>query len=166
MRGKLYTYLYEKGVLVSAKKYTATYSNNVPTAKTLVSAVEMALVAVGTVNWWNPVGWIMWGIAAVVLIWTCVEIGIKAGKAVPQLSKGKRTKIPGKLKSGDKVKVPTTHGREFTKNKDDTYTHKKTGWKVGKAKDNHYGGEHWHAAPNKAKTGDYYNVGPNGNILS
>ncbi len=139
------------------------YCDNNPVNK-IDSKGNSALV-IGAVNWWNPIGWVIGAIAAVVVVYTCVEIGIKAGKAISQIAKSKRTKIPSKLKKGDKVKTPTSHSSEFTKNKGGTFTHKKTGWKFGKSKDGHYGGDYWHAAPKNAKTGDYYNIGPKGNIL-
>ncbi len=103
---------------------------------------------------------------AIVVVYTSIAIGIYLGKATSQIKTSKRTKIPGKIKSGNKVKTPVTHGGEFTKNKDGTYTHKKTKWKIGKAKDGHFNGaEHWHLAPNNGKTGDYYNVSPEGKII-
>ena len=91
------------------------YCDNNPVNKTDRNG-SFAL-AIGAVNWWNPIGWVIGAIAAVVLIYTCVEIGIRAGKAISQISKNKRTKIPSKLKSGSKVKTPTSHSSEFTKNK-------------------------------------------------
>ena len=81
-----------------------------------------------------------------------------------QLKEKKRTKIPNKLKDGDKIKTPTDYGDEFTY-KNGTYTHKKTGWKVKKSKDKHYGEEHWHYSPKNGKTGNYYNVDKTGKII-
>ena len=127
------------------------------------TAVLGGLWIFGGSNSWNPLGWIILGFVAVV---SCVAIGIRAGKAISQIKANKRTKIPSGIKTGNRVKTPKSHPGEFTKNKDGTYTHKKTKWRIGKAKDGHYGGDHWHIAPNNAKTGDYYNIGPDGTILS
>jgi len=70
---------------------------------------------------------------------------------------------PSKLKNGDKVKTPDTHPGEFQKNKDGSYTHTKSGWTFKKDKSNH-GGEHYDIRPKNGKTGDYYNVYPDGTI--
>lgn len=79
-------------------------------------------------GWWNPVGWLVGAFVAVVVIYTCVQIGIVAGKAVAQIAKSKRSKVPNKLKNGNKVKTPNSNPSEFQKNKGGTYTYKKTGW--------------------------------------
>ena len=127
-----------------------------------VCATSLALTA-GT-NFWNPVGWVLGALLAVAIVVTCVGIGIKAGQAIAQLSKNKRTKVPEKLKDKGKVKTPTSHPGEFTKKKDGTYEHNKSKWRFGRSKDGHRG-DHWHAAPKNAKTGDYQNVSPDGRIL-
>ena len=75
-----------------------------------------------------------------------------------------KTNIPSKLKNGDKVKTPDTNPNEFSKNKDGSYTHKKTGWKAKPDKSGHRG-PHWDYSPPNGKSGDYWNVGPQGNIL-
>lgn len=63
-----------------------------------------------------------------------------------------------------RVKTPNTHPNEFNKNKDGSYTHKKTGWKFKKDPSNHRG-PHWDAMPPRGKEGDYQNVSPDGRIL-
>ncbi len=76
--------------------------------------------------------------------------------------KAKSPAPPSKLKNGDKVKTPDTHPGEFTKKKDGSYEHKKTGWRFKKDPSKH-GGDHWDASPS-GKSGDYINVNPNGSI--
>ena len=84
-----------------------------------------------------------------------------------QFSKqNKKTKVPSKLKNGDKVKTPNTHPSEFKKNKDGTYTHKKSKWIFKKDRSNHYGGPHWDASPPNGKEGDYHNISLDGKILT
>lgn len=78
----------------------------------------------------------------------------------------KKTKVPSKLKEGDKAKTPDSHPGEFQKNKDGTYTHKKSKWTFKKDKSNHYGGPHWDASPPNGKEGDYHNIGLDGTILT
>ncbi len=130
------------------------------------AAAAGALTGVALANSWNPVGWVIGIFVAAVVVVTCVAIGIQNGKAIPQKAKSKRTKIPSKLKKGKKVKTPSTDKSEFGKPKKGIYTHKKTKWKFGKSKDGHFNGEpHWHAAPDNAKTGDYYNISLDGTIL-
>ncbi len=58
---KLYTYVYEKGVLVTAKEYDATYSNDLVTAKTLVCSVayhynDDGQMVQKVMTWNNPEG--------------------------------------------------------------------------------------------------------------
>ena len=137
--------------------------NSDPSGHSSGVAIMGGLWALGGSNSWNPFGWVIIGVVTIV---SCVAIGIWAGRAIAQLKANKRTKIPSGLKNGNKVKTPSSHSGEFTKNKDGTYTHKKTKWRMGKAKDGHYRGDHWHAAPKNGKTGDYYNIGPDGKILS
>ncbi len=105
--------------------------------------------------WWKPM------IMAIVI---AAAVAIVVGLIAIYFSK--KTKIPNKLKSGKKVKTPKTHKGEFTKKKGGSYTHKKTGWEFEKSKDGHYNGDHWHARPKNGKTGDYYNIDLDGNILS
>ena len=62
--------------------------------------------------------------------------------------------------------TPASHKGEFSDKKRGKYTHKKTKWKFEKSKDGHYNGEHWHAYPENAQTGDYYNISPDGRVLS
>ena len=134
---------------------------------------ETVLTYVIVTNWWNVVGWIAAGI--VILVGVCVAIyylsnypslGVKNGKAVPQLSKTKKTKIPEKLKKNGKVKTPDKYKNEFTDKGKGIYEHKKTKWRCGKANDGHFNGKpHWHYAPKNAKTGNYYNVSPEGKVL-
>ncbi len=59
--GKLYTYVYEKGVLVTAKEYDATYSNDLVTAKTLVCSIayhynDDGQMVQKVMTWNNPEG--------------------------------------------------------------------------------------------------------------
>ncbi|MDR1156814.1 MAG: hypothetical protein LBK75_00690, partial [Oscillospiraceae bacterium] len=75
----------------------------------------------------------------------------------------KKTAPPSKLKDGNKVKTPDTHPGEFQKNKDGSYTHKKTGWNFKKDPSEH-GGDHYDAKPPNGKTGDYQNVYPDGTV--
>lgn len=56
---------------------------------------------------------------------------------------------PSKLKDGDKVKTPDSHPNEFQKNKDGSYTHKKTGWEIKKDPTQH-GGPHWDVSPSRS----------------
>ena len=77
----------------------------------------------------------------------------------------KKTKIPSKLKVGNKVKTPDSHPSEFQKNKDGTYTHKKTGWKYKKDKSGHYGGDHWDLEPKNGQPGDYHSADLTGKVL-
>lgn len=109
--------------------------------------------------WWKPLVAAALVVAAVALVVAAVTIIYNAKK-----EKGK-TKIPSKLKSGNKVKTPTSHKGEFTEPKGGKYTHRKTKWKFEKSRDGHYGGEHWHAYPENAQTGDYYNISPDGRVL-
>lgn len=74
-----------------------------------------------------------------------------------------KTEIPSKLKQGEKVKTPNTHPNEFTK-KGSKYIHNKTKWEFQKDKSGHRG-EHWDVSPKNGKTGDYYNISPDGRIL-
>ena len=126
-------------------------------------------VSVAATNWWNPVGWFAAAAAAIIcvyILYNCVSLGIKAGKAVAQLSKSKKTKIPEKLKKNGKVKTPDKYKNEFTDKGKGIFEHKKTKWKCGKSKDGHYNGKpHWHYSPKNAKTGDYYNVSPEGKVI-
>ena len=78
----------------------------------------------------------------------------------------KKTKVPSKLKDGDKVKTPDSHPGEFQKNKDGSYTHKKTKWTFKKDKSNHHGEPHWDASPKNGKEGDYHNIGLDGKLLT
>lgn len=73
-----------------------------------------------------------------------------------------KQKVPSKVKDGDKVKTPDSHPDEFQKNKDGSYTHKPTGWKI---KDDHsrHGGKHWDLSPPSGR--GHLNVGPAGNIF-
>ena len=95
------------------------------------------------------------------------NVAISLGKTIKDsllYAKGKvkAPKPPAKLKNGDKVKTPDTHPDEFKKNKDGSYTHKKTKWTFKKDRSGH-GGEHWDASPS-GKNKDYINVNPNGSI--
>ena len=85
--------------------------------------------------------------------------------ALCKKTKGK-SKIPSKLKNGNKVKTPDTHKGEFKKKNSGSYSHDKTGREYKKSKDGHYKGDHWHVSPKNGKTGDYYNVSPDGKVLS
>ena len=69
---------------------------------------------------------------------------------------------PSKLKDGEKVKTPDTHPDEWTKNKDGSYTHSKTGWNAKKDKSQH-GGPHWDMKP--PKDSGHINVSPDGRIF-
>ena len=74
----------------------------------------------------------------------------------------KKTKIPSKLKVGNKVKTPDSHPSEFQKNKDGTFTHKKTKW-IFKKDFMHK--DHWDASPKNGKQGDYQKISFDGRIL-
>ena len=79
--------------------------------------------------------------------------------------KAKSPNPPSKLvdsKTG-KVKTPDTNADEFSKNKDGSYKHKKSGWTFKRDKSNHRG-PHWDASPD-GKTGNYINVSNDGKIL-
>ncbi len=77
----------------------------------------------------------------------------------------KRTPPPSGLKDNKgRIKTPNTHPNEFNKNKDGSYTHKKTGWKFKKDPSDHRG-PHWDATPPREREGDYQNVSPDGRIL-
>ena len=145
------------------------YCENNPINKQDKNGNMAAAATVAVVNWWNPIGWIVGGIVIIVsvcLIYNCISLGVKNGKAVPQLSKRKKTKIPSKLKKGNKVKTPDKYKDEFVYKKDGIFEHKKTKWKCGKSKDGHFNNkEHWHYSPKNGKTGDYYNVSPEGKVL-
>ena len=75
--------------------------------------------------------------------------------------KAKAPTPPSKLKNGDKIKTPDTHSDEFKKNKDGSYTHKKTKWNF--RKDTLHKDGHWDASPS-GKNGDYINVNADGTI--
>ena len=122
-------------------------------------------------------------ITAAVLVMVLVDIAT-GGKVVLSLSEAivmvvesvydniqfnkqsKKTKVPSKLKDGDKVKTPDSHPGEFQKNKDGSYTHKKTKWTFKKDRSNHYDGPHWDASPKNGKEEDYHNIGLEGKILT
>ena len=88
--------------------------------------------------------------------------GITYAKDNAPAAPKKKPAPPSKLKDGDKVKTPESHPEEFTKNKDGSYTHKKTGWTASRDKSGH-GGPHWDMAPGKGS--GHINVGPDGNIF-
>ena len=73
-----------------------------------------------------------------------------------------KTKIPNKLKDGDKVKTPESHPDEFIKNSDGSYTHRKTKWVFKK---DTFHKDHWDVSPKNGKTGNYHNVSFDGRIL-
>lgn len=77
-----------------------------------------------------------------------------------------KTKVPSKLKDGEKVKTPDTHPDEFIKdNGSPSYTHKETGWKEEPHKGQQpHGGPHWDVSPPTAKRG-HINVAPDGKIF-
>ena len=78
------------------------------------------------------------------------------------LSSKKSPSPPSKLKDGDKVKTPDSHPSDWSKNKDGSYTHKKTGWNAKKDPSQH-GGPHWDMKPPRGS--GHVNVGPDGNIF-
>ena len=112
--------------------------------------------------WWKPIV----AIALVALAVALVVIAVSAVYNAKIAKKKGKTPIPSQLKNGSKVKTPTSHKGEFSNKKRGKYTHKKTKWKFEKSKDGHYNGEHWHAYPENAQTGDYYNISPDGRVLS
>ena len=86
------TYIGASGTVLSGNIFT--YCKNNPNSYIdKFGTFAMAAVATVTVtNWWNPIGWIgaiLWTVAIVCVIYTCVELGMKNGKALPQLSKKK-----------------------------------------------------------------------------
>ena len=112
--------------------------------------------------------YLIWGIVAIVVAAVAAYIAyvaVLAAKKAKTKTKTK-TKIPSKLKNGNKVKTPDSHKNEFRKRRGGGYEHDKTKWLFDKSRDGHYGGDHWHAYPPNGQTGDYYNIAPNGNILS
>ena len=81
---------------------------------------------------------------------------------VNALKYAKKLTPPSKLRNGDKVKTPDTHPEEFQKNKDGSYTHKKTGWTASKDKSGHRGA-HWDMSP--PRESGHINVDPNGKVI-
>ncbi len=138
-------------------------------------AVEATVAAT---NWWNPIGWAAGVILAVEVVVVVVVTVIAVEEVADAVDDSKKSKEndesdnsksknkgpepPSKLKDGDKVKTPDSHPKEFTKNKDGSYTHEKTGWTASKDKSGH-GGPHWDMAPPKGS--GHINVGPDGNIF-
>ena len=118
----------------------------------------------GASTWWLagadgplPIGDML--VVGVTLFGATIDIGIHFAKG-----KAKDPEPPSKLKEGDKVKTPDSHPEEWSKNKDGSYTHNKTGWNAERAKGGgRHGGDHWDFSP---KTGSgHINVGPAGNIF-
>ena len=94
---------------------------------------------------------------------TAIEAGKNIREAIIYAKgKAKAPKPSSKLLDDDKVKTPDSHPDEFNKNKDGSYTHKKTKWKF-KPDYSRHGGDHWDASPD-GKTGNYINVNPDGTI--
>ena len=85
----------------------------------------------------------------------CITDSVKIARKAPPAP-------PSKLKDGEKVKTPDTHPDEWTKNKDGSYTHSKTGWNAKKDKSQH-GGPHWDMKP--PKDSGHINVSPDGRIF-
>lgn len=102
--------------------FASALTANTANGLVLVGAHVTKIVTPVALNafWWKPwaAGAII--IAAVAIVVTAVAVMYNKKK------KGKgKTKIPNKLKSGNKVKTPSYDGDEFNKNKDGSYTIKK-----------------------------------------
>jgi hypothetical protein len=78
------------------------------------------------------------------------------------LANNKIPEAPSKLKNGDKVKTPESHKNEWSRNRDGSYTHGKTGWNAKQDRSGH-GGPHWDMKPPRGS--GHINVGSNGNIF-
>ena len=139
-------------------KYVDPSGESAVIAGVAISTEMLALIGTGIV--------ILGHLASKVFVNAFVS-SIEQGKSIKDSiiyakGKAKSPSPPSKLKNGDKVKTPDTHPDEFKKNKDGSYTHKKTKWNF-KPDYSRHGGDHWDASPN-GKTGNYVNVNPDGTI--
>lgn len=78
--------------------------------------------------------------------------------------KQKKTSIPSKLRVGNKVKTPDTHPKELKNGRNGEKIHTRTNWRAKIDRSGHRG-RHWDMRPPNGKTGDYYNVRPDGVIF-
>lgn len=185
-RGYVYSYLGDEisyylgsrfysprmGRFLNADKYTDTgtgvlgtnmfsYCNNNPVMYVDPTGENSA---VNTANQSQPLGIIEWFLAVYMAILTVLALPRSTVTSTSPLIESSKTKIPSKLKDGDKVKTPDTHPDEFEKIKGtDKYMHKKTKWEF--KKDRLHNRDHWDARPRNGKTGDYHNINLDGTIL-